>query len=205
MKKILSIILVSASILLLSFLPHQSYSASIEDKKRNNKGELLHIVKEDESVSEIAKNYGVPLQDLLTKNNIKNSTVEQGDVLVLPETLSSQEKDLLARLVHAEAKGEPYKGKVAVATVVLNRVDSDKFPDTVSEVIHAKNQFTPVSNGSIKKPADKESMKATKEAIAMQDKGLDATFFYNPKKTNDRWIKSLPVVSKIGNHHFAVS
>lgn len=73
--------------------------------------------------------------------------------------VNKNDKELLARLVSAEAKGEPYAGKVAVATVVLNRVDSSKFPDTVKGVIYQKGQYSPVSNGQINKPADKGSKK----------------------------------------------
>ena len=180
-------------------------SKNSSDFKRNSKGEIIHEVQKDETVKDIAISYGVPMDDLLAKNNETTKTVKAGDVLVMPKTLTSQEKNLMARLVEAEAKGEPYKGKVAVANVILNRVESSKFPDTVTEVINAKGQFSPVSNGSIKKPAGAASKKAVNEAIALQENAIDATFFYNPKKTNDKWIKSLKVVAKIGNHNFSVS
>lgn len=205
MKKKISIMVISAAMLLISLVPTQGLAKSNETKKKNKNGEIVHIVEKNESVSDIAKEYGVSLKDLKKKNNIKNNDVDPGDTIVLPKTFTSKEKDLIARLVHAEAKGEPYKGKVAVATVVLNRVESDKFPNTVSGVIHAKGQFTPVSNGSIKKSASKEAKKAVNEAIAIHEQNIDATFFYNPKKTKDRWIKSLKVVAKIGNHNFAIS
>ena len=180
-------------------------SESSSKFKRNSNGEIIHEVQKDETVKDIAISYGVPMDDLLAKNDKTTKTVKTGDVLVMPKTLTSQEKNLMARLVEAEAKGEPYKGKVAVANVVLNRVESSKFPDTVTEVINAKGQFSPVSNGSIKKPASTDSKKAVNEAIALQENAMDATFFYNPKKTNDKWIKSLKVIAKIGNHNFSVS
>lgn len=211
MKKLLTTIVITAAMFLTSFVPTHGVAESIKENKdtssqnRNSKGEMIHVVKEDESVSDIAIHYGVALPDLIDKNNIKDQKVNKGDVLVLPKTLSSQEKDLMARLVHAEAKGEPFEGKVGVAVVVLNRVDSEKFPNTVTEVIKAKGQFSPVANGSINKPASAESKKAVNQAIALQHTSTKATFFYNPKKTNDKWIKSLPVISRIGNHNFAVS
>ncbi|MGM9926845.1 MAG: cell wall hydrolase [Bacillus sp. (in: firmicutes)] len=207
MTKLLTSLVMTASILLMFFAPTHSFAESNNSSsyKRNEKGEIIHTVQENETVSDIAIKYGVPLEDLKTKNGITGNTVAEGVALVLPETLTSQEKDLLARLVYAEAKGEVYEGQVAVAQVVLNRVDSEKFPDSVSGVINAKNQFSPVSNGSIKKSADAEAKKAVNEAVAMQELGTEATFFYNPNKTNDKWIKSLKVVSKIGNHNFAVS
>ncbi|WP_059173759.1 cell wall hydrolase [Bacillus sp. FJAT-27445] len=117
--------------------------------------------------------------------------------------LSNEEKDLLARLVHAEAKGEPFKGKVAVAEVVLNRVHNGQFPDTVKEVIYQKRQFDPVANGEINKPAGAEAKKAVEEAVSKEKKVTDALFFYNPVTAGDRWIRTRTVTAKIGRHVFA--
>ncbi|MET3697708.1 N-acetylmuramoyl-L-alanine amidase [Bacillus oleivorans] len=123
-------------------------------------------------------------------------------------TISSEEIKLLARLVHAEAKGEPYVGKVAVATVVLNRVEHHQFPDTVKEVIFEKNAFEPVLNGSINEPADKEAYKAVHDALADQgkDQGIneELLYFYNPETATSDWILTRKVVKTIGNHAFAI-
>ncbi|WP_082036167.1 cell wall hydrolase [Bacillus sp. B-jedd] len=116
--------------------------------------------------------------------------------------LTNEEKDLLARLVHAEAKGEPFKGKVAVAEVVLNRMEDEKFPDTVKGVIYEKRQFDPVANGEINKPAGSEAKKAVDEALSPKEKVTDALFFYNPETAGDKWIKTRPVIGKIGRHAF---
>ncbi|WP_050615258.1 cell wall hydrolase [Bacillus testis] len=210
MKRIISLAIAACLVLLASIVPAhteaQTEKATSSSYKRNSKGEIIHVAQAKESVAEVAKKYGVSLEDLKKKNNlITTATIEKGEELVLPRTFTSQEKDLMARLVNAEAKGEPYKGKVAVAAVVLNRVESDKFPNTISGVINAKRQFTPVANGQIKKPASTECKKAVNEAIALQEQLTEATFFYNPNKTNDKWIKSLPVLEKIGNHNFARS
>ncbi len=195
----------TAALLLIACIPAGSSAdaASKSSVERNDKGEIVHTVKNGESLSDIAIEYGVPLEDLKNKNDV--SAASTGDKLVMPATLKSTEKDLMARLVQAEAKGECYEGKVGVATVVLNRVESKKFPNTVSEVIYAKKQFTPVSNKEINKPAGAEAKKAVNEAIAKIDSSMEATFFYNPKLTSDKWIKSLKVLKIIGNHNFAVS
>jgi len=92
-------------------------------------------------------------------------------------SISEKEKDLLARLVSVEAKGEPYAGKVAVATVVLNRVAHNDFPDTVTDVIYQKTShgsyaFTPVQNGMINQSADAESKKAVNEAWRLMVKEM---------------------------------
>jgi N-acetylmuramoyl-L-alanine amidase len=122
-------------------------------------------------------------------------------------SISGEEKELLARLVEAEAKGEPYEGKLAVATVVLNRVESPQFPNTVTEVInevvgHAY-AFTPVQNGAINNLASAESTQAVEEALKREDTLNDSIFFYNPKIATDQWIRSRQIVETIGNHVFA--
>jgi N-acetylmuramoyl-L-alanine amidase len=106
-------------------------------------------------------------------------------------------------LVRAEAEGEPYAGKVAVAIVVLNRVDHPQFPNSIKEVIYQPRQFTPVSNGTINQPADDESIRAVEEALAYdRSKGYGSLFFYNPKTSHSRWLDSRPTTIVIGNHVF---
>lgn len=122
-------------------------------------------------------------------------------------SISAEEKDLFARLVEAEAKGESYEGKVAVATVVLNRVDSTEFPNTVTEVINEvvgdAYAFSPVQNGEINKPASDEAIQAVEEALTRQDRLNDCIYFYNPDIATDSWIRTRETVKTIGNHVFA--
>jgi N-acetylmuramoyl-L-alanine amidase len=122
-------------------------------------------------------------------------------------SISNEEKDLFARLVEAEAKGESYEGKVAVATVVLNRVDSPEFPNTVTEVINevvgTAYAFSPVQNGEINNPASDEAIRAVEEALTRQDRLNDSVYFYNPEIATDSWITTREVVKTVGNHVFA--
>ncbi|MEH7884242.1 cell wall hydrolase [Bacillus sp. JJ1609] len=118
--------------------------------------------------------------------------------------INEEEKKLLARLVQAEAEGEPYEGKVAVADVVLNRVEHEQFPDTIKDVIYQKNAFEPVQNGSINEPASEEAVKAVEEALINQGKNEELLYFYNPETATSEWIFSREVVKKIGNHSFAI-
>lgn len=118
--------------------------------------------------------------------------------------IKEEEKKLLARLVQAEAEGEPFEGKVAVADVVLNRVEHEQFPDTIKDVIYQKNAFEPVQNGSINEPASNEAVKAVEEALIDQDKNEELLYFYNPETATSDWIFSREVVKKIGNHSFAI-
>jgi N-acetylmuramoyl-L-alanine amidase len=136
---------------------------------------------------------------------VKEPVVEEPEQPAV--SISNQEKDLFARLVEAEAKGEPYEGKVAVATVVLNRVDSPEFPDTVTDVIKEKvgstYAFSPVQNGEIQKPASPEAQQAVDEALTRQDRLNESVYFYNPEIASDNWIRTRDEVKSIGNHVFA--
>lgn len=118
-------------------------------------------------------------------------------------TLSKNDIDLLARLVRAEAQTEPFEGKVAVAAVVLNRMESPKFPNTLRGVIYQKRQFQPVSNGQINRAADEESIKAVYAALGdMRNIAGSSLFFYNPKIATSRWLDSRSTVVAIGQHVF---
>lgn len=116
----------------------------------------------------------------------------------------SADHRLLAKLVYAEARGESYKGQVAVAAVVLNRVSSADFPGTISGVIYQSNAFTCVNNGSINNTPDSSCIRAAREALNGWDPTGGCLYYYNPSKTNDTWIRTRTVVTVIGNHHFAV-
>lgn len=108
---------------------------------------------------------------------------------------------LLARIINAESTGEPLPGMVAVGDVVLNRVESSQFPDTIKEVVYQPGQFSPVKNGSINKEPNERAIKAAK--LALRAGGSNALYFYNPAKTNDSWIRTRPTIKIIGNHVFA--
>lgn len=114
--------------------------------------------------------------------------------------------DLLARLITAEAQGEPYEAKVAVGAVVMNRVESGQWAGTIKEVIYQNingyYQFTPVQNGWINKPAEPESIKAAKAAMAGADPTNGAQFYYDDKVTN-QWILAKPVSVRIGHMIYA--
>ena len=115
---------------------------------------------------------------------------------------NAYEKDLLSRLVEAESKGESYAGKVAVATVVLNRVESDLFPDSLHGVIYDGIQFSPVLNGTIEQPASEESKRAVDEALVYQGYDRDSLFFYNPDKAQSDYLSRKEVTTVIGDHVF---
>lgn len=116
----------------------------------------------------------------------------------------SSDHRLLAKLVHAEARGEPYKGQVAVAAVVLNRVSSASFPNTVSGVIYQSGAFSCVSNGSINNTPDSSCIRAALDALNGWDPTGGCLYYYNARTAKDKWIFSRTVQTVIGNHSFAI-
>jgi N-acetylmuramoyl-L-alanine amidase len=165
-----------------------------------------HKIQYGETYWNVAKGFGIPITSLMTANNSK--PLYAGQYMTLPNSpISAADKDLIARLVHAEAVGEQYAGKVAVASVILNRVKGPDFPNTVRGVIYQISNghyaFTPVQNGQINQPADYASKRAVNEAIALMGKGKGSLFFYNPRTSQSSWILSRQVTVTIGNHRFA--
>ncbi|PEC45658.1 spore cortex-lytic protein [Priestia megaterium] len=183
------------------------YSVTIDDiKKLNNRqGDMIYIGETlaiPSKTKVLAAETTEPSTAAPAKPEAKPAEQETPAV-----SISVSEKDLLARLVEAEAKGESYEGKVGVATVVLNRVDSPKFPDTVTgvikQVVGKAYAFSPVQNGSINKPASEDSKKAVEQALTRKDRLDDSIYFYNPKTATDNWIRSRAVIKTIDHHVFA--
>lgn len=119
-------------------------------------------------------------------------------------TGSGNESDvyLLARLVYGEARGEPYKGMVAVAAVVLNRVESSKFPNSIAKVIYQSGAFSVVNDGQINLAPNQQSLSAARDALNGWDPSGGALFYYAPSKTSNQWIRSRPYICTIGGHVF---
>ncbi len=115
---------------------------------------------------------------------------------------SSSDLNLLARIVHGEARGEVYTGKVAVAAVVLNRVRSSSFPNTIAGVIYQQGAFDAVSDGQINLAPDSQSIKAAQDALNGWDPTYGCLFYYNPRTATSAWMLSRPVKLSIGNHNF---
>lgn len=121
-----------------------------------------------------------------------------------PRTLAMLENiEMMARIVHGEARGEHYLGQVAVAAVVLNRVEAEGFPDTIQQVILQRNAFTAVHDGQFSLVPTKGSYEAVREAWGGADPTGGAVYYYNPAGVTDSWIYSRTVLTKIGRHYFA--
>ncbi len=119
-------------------------------------------------------------------------------------TQNNNDLYLLAKCIHAEARGEVYEGMVAVGAVILNRVDSPDFPNTVYGVIYQPWAFTAVNDGQINLEPDQTAYKAAQDALNGWDPTYGCLFYYNPKVATSSWIYSRQVVLTIGNHVFAL-
>lgn len=185
--------------------------------------EPAHIVESGDTLSGLAQTYGTTAEALQVRNGISDEPLEIGQRLkvVVPEFMDPSRKaaaetakavaaqvnqadlKLLAKLVEAEAGSEPYEGKLAVASVVMNRVKDDRYPDTVKGVIYAPNQFSPARNGKLDKiSASKDSIKAAEAALSGENNVPGAVYFFNPKLEPGK-LKKVEVVKEIGNHVFA--
>lgn len=119
------------------------------------------------------------------------------------ESIDHNDLEVLSKIVHAEAKGEPYEGKVAVAEVVMNRVEDENFPDTVKEVVYQNGQFQPVANGAINNTPSEDAIKASKEVLMSDNTPHNAMYFYNDETATDDWIRTRKTLFVIGDHTFA--
>lgn len=119
-------------------------------------------------------------------------------------TQSSSDLNLLAKCVYAEARGEPYTGQVAVAAVVLNRVRSASFPNTIAGVIYQPYAFTAVDDGQINLTPNQTAYKAAQDALNGWDPTYGCLYYYNPRTATSSWIWSRQTVVTIGKHVFAI-
>ena len=110
--------------------------------------------------------------------------------------------NLLARIIYGEARGEPYTGQVAVGAVVMNRVKSSSFPNTISGVIYQSGAFDAVSDGQINLTPNSTARKAAQDALNGWDPSYGAIYYFNPSTATNKWIWSRPVTVTIGSHRF---
>lgn len=226
-KFVLKIVLKLAALTLITvikvnaFTPVGECSQGLDTQLANTDSTVInYTVREGDTLYDIASEYRVALDELMRVNKLGGSLIFPGATLVLPEkaavegpmsrgNIPREELMLLARLIHAEARGESFEGQVAVGAVILNRLASPHFPKTITEVIFQKNnrvyQFSPVGDGSINLEPDEKAIQAALQALSGKDPTKGALFFYNPDISRDQWIRTLPVLTRIGNHVFATS
>jgi len=180
---------------------------------------VKYTVQPGDTLSEIAKSFDIDVNQLIRANNLETSVITPYQVLTIPPVgeatsasisrgdVSREDLMILARAIYAEARGESFEGQVAIGAVILNRTRDPHFPDSISEVVfqrsHNRYQFSPVADGTINLSPDETAIKAATQALKGYDPTNGALFFYNPRIASDQWIRTLPVVTRIGGHVFA--
>jgi N-acetylmuramoyl-L-alanine amidase len=182
-----------------------------------------YTVQNGDSLYLISQKFGISVYTLRLLNNKWDNMVYSGQTLYVPSSAlnsgqsisaapssvisyTSAEIDLLARLIKAEAEGEPYNAKVAVGAVVVNRVQDSRFPKTITDVIYQKDagyyQFSPVVNGMINNPATSEDRKAALEALSGADPTNGALYYFDDSTTN-KWLWSKTVSLRVDKMVFS--
>ena len=220
-KKIISITLaVFLAFSFFAFLGVNTYNSSI-----NAEIITTQTASENKAVQQKLRNLGYYYGSVdgiigpQTKQAVKNFQRDYGlsvDGIVGPQTLkalgitsagnyqSSSDLYLLAKCVHAEARGEPYVGQVAVAAVILNRVASPEFPNSISGVVYQPWAFTAVHDGQIDLEPNQTAYQAAQDAMNGWDPTYGCLYYYNPDKATSKWIFSRQTVTTIGKHIFAI-
>lgn len=183
-----------------------------------------YTVKQGDTLFVIAQRYSISVEALTRANGLSGSLIHPGQQLVIPIStyrtaskltsevsrsaerpiipFTDQDLDLLARLVNAEAGAESLTAQIGVAAVVINRVQSSNFPNNIRDVIYDPNQFSPVRNGWINKPATATALEAAKAALYGNDPTNGALYFFD-NSSSSSFLRSLPVSATFGKMIYA--
>lgn len=181
-------------------------------------GNTVYTIRPNDTLFLLARRYGTTIQAIKSLNNLRSDTIYPGQQLMIPSggtkpggntgggNFTAADLELLARLVRAEAEGEPYEGQVAVAAAVLNRVQDPRYPGSVAgviyQVVNGRYQFCPVSDGRINLPSTTSSRRAVQDALNGWDPTHGAIGFYNPVTASNSWVRQQQTTAVIGNHIF---
>lgn len=212
-KKYIACILACISVLVFAASPVSAYSAmgSRGTEVRNIQQRLKDWGYYKGSVDGI---YGTRTKNAVIAFQKKHKVTADGicgtktlELIGLPtgkdtSSYSSSDYQLLARLISAEARGEPYSGQVAVGAVVLNRVEHPSFPNSISGVIYQSGAFSCLYDGQFNKPVSDSAYSAARDALNGMDPSGGAIYYFNPKTATSKWIWSRPLITTIGNHRF---
>lgn len=143
------------------------------------------------------------VNDIKLKHEVVKEPVRSREPQISRGNLNRNEVTLLAMVIEGEAADEPYEGKVAVAAVILNRMENKQFPNTLSGVVYEDWAFESVMNGQYKRPLTQESINAAQAAIRGTDPTNGALYFWNPVTAKSKWVWSRTITDQIGRHVFA--
>lgn len=145
---------------------------------------------------------GIAGKNTLAALGIQGSSSSGGGDTSPIGSFSSNDISLLARIISAEARGEPYEGQVAVGAVILNRIEHPSFPNTLAGVIYQPGAFSCLDDGGINAAVAESAYRAARDAINGNDPSGGAIYYYNPATSTNKWILSRPVITVIGRHRF---
>ncbi|MGM9567646.1 MAG: cell wall hydrolase [Clostridia bacterium] len=179
------------------------------DSNAKDSANANYTVKKGESLYTIASGPGISVSQLKQMNGLSADRIYAGQKLAVPQTaasgnLTENEIYLMAKMIYAEARGESQQGQIAVGAVIMNRVKSDLFPNTLNGVLYQKNQFTAINDGQFYNlEPDQTALDAARAAAGGSDPTGGALYYWNPQKTNNAWLNAKPILAVIGNHVFA--
>ena len=150
------------------------------------------------AVKKFQKQQGLTADGIAGPLTLKRLGVSVG---AIPEA-NEANVNLLARIISAEARGEPYSGQVAVGAVILNRVEHPSFPDPLSGVIYQPGAFTAITDGQFNESVAESAYRAARDALNGTDPSGGAIYYYNPDRAISQWIRTRPVIKRIGKHLF---
>lgn len=154
------------------------------------------------AVKKFQQKNGLNVDGIAGNNTLKAMGIMNSSSSTSSSTNNSSNVNLLARAIYGEARGEPYTGQVAVGAVIMNRVRSSKFPNTISGVIYQNGAFDAVSDGQINMEPNSTAKKAAQDALNGWDPSYGAIYYFNPSTATNKWIWSRPLTVTIGKHRF---
>jgi len=179
----------------------------------------LYTVRAGDTLFLVAKRFGTTVAAIKRTNGLQSDTIKVGQKLRIPVGSTAQavgssrshsgynftqeELNLMAQAVYSEARGESYTGQVAIAAVILNRLESSEFPNDIKGVIFQPWAFTAVHDGQFWLAPNATAMRAVRDAINGQDPTGGALYYWNPATATNKWVWTRPVITTIGKHVFA--
>jgi N-acetylmuramoyl-L-alanine amidase len=182
-----------------------------------DQGGNTYVVQPGDTLFFIGQRYSLSAWEIMQTNGLSSDVIYPGQTLRIPggsyqpapsrgtsSDYSNDDLELLAHMVYAEARGEPYAGQVAVAAVAINRTRDGRFPATIAGVIYEVDAFTSVNDGQFYLTPDATAYKAAREALRGYDPSGGAIYFWNPAEVpGNSWVWTRTIITQIGNHVFA--
>lgn len=158
----------------------------------------IYGTKTEAAVKKFQKQQGLTRDGIAGPATLKRLGISIGSI----PAATTANVNLLARIISAEARGESYTGQVAVGAVILNRIEHPSFPDTLAGVIYQDGAFTAIADGQFSQTVTDSAYRAARDALGGWDPSGGAIYYYNPAKTTNAWIRSRPIITRIGSHVF---